>query len=163
MWHPTAATHGIPCALARCTLLRYQRPPWVACDLESKELLALCLKKVTGLQKVRLVDAGFVYTEPHSRRLKVKLTIQKEIESGAKLQQSFIVEYTLQNQQCDVCQRSYTNNTWGTCVQLRQKVNAASERFQHPIHTTREYAHPVSPSRLTLCRPGGPQEDFLLP
>jgi nonsense-mediated mRNA decay protein 3 len=101
---------------------RYMRPPWVSCELESKELLALCLKKVTGLNKTKVVDAGFVWTEPHSRRLKVKLTIQKEIESGAKLQQSFIVEFTLQNQQCDVCMRSYTNNTWGTCVQLRQKV-----------------------------------------
>lgn len=29
--------------------------------------------------KVRLVDAGFVWTEPHSKRLKVKLTIQKEV------------------------------------------------------------------------------------
>jgi hypothetical protein len=31
------------------------------------------------LLKVRLVDAGFVWTEPHSKRLKVKLTIQKEV------------------------------------------------------------------------------------
>ena len=29
--------------------------------------------------KVRLVDAGFVWTEPHSKRIKVKLTIQKEV------------------------------------------------------------------------------------
>ena len=29
--------------------------------------------------QVRLVDAGFVWTEPHSKRIKVKLTIQKEV------------------------------------------------------------------------------------
>lgn len=58
---------------------RYLRPPWVACELESRELLAVCLKKITGLQKVKLVDATFVWTEPHSRRIKVKLTIQKEV------------------------------------------------------------------------------------
>ena len=28
---------------------------------------------------MRLVDAGFVWTEPHSKRIKVKLTIQKEV------------------------------------------------------------------------------------
>ena len=32
-----------------------------------------------GLNKVKLIDAGFVWTEPHSRRLKIKLTIQKEV------------------------------------------------------------------------------------
>lgn len=60
---------------------RYLQPPniWVPCALESKELLALCLKKLRGLSKVRLVDAGFIWTEPHSKRLKVKLTIQKEV------------------------------------------------------------------------------------
>lgn len=43
---------------------RYLNPPnhWVYCELESKELLALCIKKVRGLNKVKLVDAGFVWT-----------------------------------------------------------------------------------------------------
>lgn len=31
------------------------------------------------LSQVRLVDAGFIWTEPHSRRIKVKLTVQKEV------------------------------------------------------------------------------------
>ena len=29
--------------------------------------------------QVRLIDAGFIWTEPHSKRIKVKLTIQKEV------------------------------------------------------------------------------------
>jgi nonsense-mediated mRNA decay protein 3 len=53
----------------------------MTCELESKELLALCLKKIKGLNKVKLVDAGFIWTEPHSRRLKIKLTIQKEVNT----------------------------------------------------------------------------------
>ena len=32
---------------------RILRPPWVACEPESRELLAVCLKKITGLNKVR--------------------------------------------------------------------------------------------------------------
>lgn len=61
--------------------LRYLQPPsaWVSCALESRELLAICLKKLKGLNKVHLVDAGFVWTEPHSKRVKVKLTVQKEV------------------------------------------------------------------------------------
>lgn len=99
------------------------RPPWVACDRESKELLAICLKKINGLNKVHLVDANFLWTEPHSRRLKVKLVIQKDVMNGAKLQQTFAVEVQLQNQQCDACQRSYTDHKWRAQVQVRQKVD----------------------------------------
>lgn len=29
--------------------------------------------------QVRLIDAGFLWTEPHSKRIKMKLTIQKEV------------------------------------------------------------------------------------
>ena len=102
---------------------RYQRPPWVHLDLESREMLAFCLKKIKGLGKdVRLVDAGFVWTEPHSKRIKVKLTVQKEVFSGALLQQSFIVEFIVASQQCTDCQKSFTEHTWTAVVQVRQKV-----------------------------------------
>jgi nonsense-mediated mRNA decay protein 3 len=99
------------------------RPPWVACELESSELLSICLKQLKGMKAVKLVDAGFVYTEPHSKRLKVKLTIQKEVMNGTLLQQSFIVEYVLTNLQCDDCKKSYTPHTWVAMAQVRQRVD----------------------------------------
>ncbi|MCJ1354287.1 MAG: hypothetical protein MMC33_004274 [Icmadophila ericetorum] len=43
--------------------------------------------------QVKLVDAGFVWTEPHSRRIKVKLTVQAEVMNGAILQQTFVVDF----------------------------------------------------------------------
>lgn len=54
---------------------RYLQPPaeWVQCALESRELLSFCLKKLKGLNRLKLVDAGFVWTEPHSKRIKVKM------------------------------------------------------------------------------------------
>lgn len=60
---------------------RWLSPPqaWMIAELESRELLAICLRKLKGLKEVRLVDAGFVWTEPHSKRLRVKLTVQKEV------------------------------------------------------------------------------------
>lgn len=52
---------------------RYLQPPaeWIHASLESRELLTLCLKKLKGLNRLKLIDAGFVWTEPHSMRLKV--------------------------------------------------------------------------------------------
>ncbi|KAJ1971156.1 ribosome-binding protein, partial [Dimargaris cristalligena] len=75
-----------------------------------------------GLNKVRLIDAGFIWTEPHSRRIKVKLTIQKEVFANTILQQMFQVEYVVAYQQCEDCTRVMAQNTWKAMVQLRQKV-----------------------------------------
>lgn len=104
---------------------RYLNPPnqWVIADLESKELLSLCIKRMKGLNKVKLVDAGFIWTEPHSRRLKVKVTIQKEVFTGTILQQVFLVEFVIQNQICENCQRHNAKDTWNAIVQVRQKVD----------------------------------------
>ena len=67
---------------------RYLNPPanWVVCSLESRELMALCLKRLKGLPKVKLIDANFVWTEPHSKRIKVKMTVQGEAIAGTILQ-----------------------------------------------------------------------------
>lgn len=100
---------------------KYCGPPWVLCQLESKELLALCLKKIRGLKKVKLVDASFIWTESHSRRIKVQLTVQKTINESITLEQSFIVEFTVIYTQCDDCKKDFTPHTWKACIQLRQK------------------------------------------
>jgi nonsense-mediated mRNA decay protein 3 len=71
---------------------------------------------------VRIIDASFIWTEPHSRRIKVKLTIQDSVSEGIVLQQAFEVEYVVAYQQCPECAKSYTANTWRACVQVRQKV-----------------------------------------
>ncbi|GAA5887001.1 hypothetical protein JCM5296_005220 [Sporobolomyces johnsonii] len=104
---------------------RYLSPPsmWTMCELESRELLAICLRKLKGLSKVRLIDAGFIWTEPHSKRLRVKLTIQKEVFSSTILQQIFEVEYVIQGAQCPECTRLAAKNTWRALVQVRQKVD----------------------------------------
>lgn len=56
---------------------RYMRPPWIVCNRDSKELLALLLKKIKGLNKIKIINAGFIWTESHSKRIKVKVTIEK--------------------------------------------------------------------------------------
>ncbi|CAM9445425.1 unnamed protein product [Discosporangium mesarthrocarpum] len=102
---------------------RYLRPPWVEAKLESRELMALCLRKVVGLKKVKLVDAAWIWTEPHSKRLKLKLTVQKEVGNGAILQQVMIVTFVVRNQQCNDCAAVFSDGTWKAVVQVRQRVD----------------------------------------
>ncbi|KAG8923400.1 hypothetical protein FRC02_011167 [Tulasnella sp. 418] len=103
---------------------RYLSPPqaWTIAEPESRELLAICLKKLKGLNKVRLIDASFIWTEPHSKRLRVKLTIQKEVLSSTILQQIFEIDYVILYGQCPDCTRLAAKNTWKAVVQVRQKV-----------------------------------------
>lgn len=103
---------------------RFLQPPsqWIRAELESRELLAICLRRLKGLNKVRLVDASFIWTEPHSRRIRVKLTVQGEAMQNTIVQQTFEVEYVVVAMQCPDCAKSYTTNTWRAAVQIRQKV-----------------------------------------
>ena len=71
---------------------------------------------------MRIIDANFIWTEPHSRRIKVKITIQQEAFQGTILQQTFDVEYVVNYKQCPDCAKSFTANTWRAVVQVRQKV-----------------------------------------
>jgi nonsense-mediated mRNA decay protein 3 len=91
--------------------------------------MALCLSHVSGLrahknaQTVRLVDASWIWTEPHSMRLKVRLTVQREVQAGTILQQSFTVTFVVRNQQCIECQAEFRQGSWKALVQVRQRVS----------------------------------------
>lgn len=65
---------------------KYFGTSWVLCQRESKELLGICLKKINGLKKLKLLDANFIWTEEHSRRIKIKITAQKDISKDITLQ-----------------------------------------------------------------------------
>jgi nonsense-mediated mRNA decay protein 3 len=95
---------------------------WMGAELESRELMAMCLKSVRGLKQVRLVDASWVWTEPHSMRLKVKITIQKEVMHGAVLQQSTIVTFVVRNRQSPDIVEAFRSGVWKAVVQARQRV-----------------------------------------
>ena len=101
---------------------RFLCPPWQKVALESKELMSACLKKIPGLNKVKLVDAVWIWTEPHSMRIKLKITIQKEVINNTILQQAVVVEFVIRNQQCKDCETSFTESGWHAVVQLRQRV-----------------------------------------
>ena len=102
---------------------------------ESGELLALCLKKIPafsahgsfsnssrGVSQLKLIDANFVWTEPHSKRIKLKVTVRAELsDSSIQFQQRVLVTMKEKNRQCVECERSAADQTWQSIVQLRQK------------------------------------------
>ena len=108
---------------------------WILAEPESRELLGICLKKCKigsgsgsgsgsgGSGGVKLVEGGFLWTEPHSKRLKVKVTVQKEVFANTVLQQTYVVDVMLVNQQCTDCEKIMAQNTWKAVVQVRQKVS----------------------------------------
>jgi len=100
---------------------------WLYCENESAELLALCLKSIDGLGKGKksgatMVDAIWIWTEEHSRRLKIQLTVEKDVFNGAILRQKFNVEFVVKTNLCDSCTKETTDQNWTTIVQVRQQV-----------------------------------------
>ena len=81
-------------------------------EIESPELLALCLKHIPALSaadpRLHLVDAMWIFTEPHSIRLKVRLTVRTEVQN-VMIQQRVAVELIQKWKQCPDCNREYTN------------------------------------------------------
>ena len=101
---------------------RYLKPPWIKCEKESEEMMNLCLSKIKGLNKIKVIDSSFIWTEPHSKIIKIKLTIQKEIDK-ILVSTSFIVEFKEEWIQCEDCAKTFTPHIWKCSVQIRQKVN----------------------------------------
>lgn len=93
------------------------------------------------MNRINLVDATFIWTEPHSRRIKVKLTIQKEINGGAILQQVFTVEYVVHSSMCEACHRREAKDFWKALVQIRQKVNHKKTFFYLEQLLLKYHAH----------------------
>ena len=98
---------------------------WIECGRESRELLAILLKKIKnshGLEKnATIVDANFIWTEPHSKRLKVRIKIQQEIQAGAVIEQSMLIEFVEGGGMCNECHRMEAKDFWKCVVQVRQK------------------------------------------
>lgn len=113
----------------QCRICRkYARTPtrYEYAEPESPELLAICLKHIPALNgnnhDLNLVDASWIWTEPHCMRLKVRLTVRTEL-LAVLVQQRVMVELHVQFQMCPDCNRDFTNRTWHALVQVRQVRN----------------------------------------
>lgn len=101
---------------------------WIALEPESAEMLALMVKKIHGLdgKRLRLVDAKFVWTEPHSRRIKIQVQVEGEALANVTLRQSTVLEFKQNVQQCPLCRKASLDRQWTHCVQIRQRIEEDS-------------------------------------
>ncbi len=93
--------------------------------MESLSLLSVCLKKIPGLQRpdTKILDAGFIWTEPHSMRIKIFVNIERGVlDNKVKLNQKVEIEFVVKNKQCLECIREATDHSFGAIIQLRQHV-----------------------------------------
>ncbi|KAJ7283125.1 NMD3-domain-containing protein [Mycena rebaudengoi] len=128
-------TEGIPkqASVSFCrNCERFLSPPqsWTLARPESPELLSI----------LRLTEAHFIWTEPHSKRLRVSMTIQKETFEARVLS----VQHG----------HWLATNTWKALVHVRQKVPPQADRSLFPS----KHAHPSKarrPKRDTSARQGG--------
>ena len=101
---------------------RFLRPPYFKIERESADMMNLCLSRIKSYdKKVKIIDSNFIYTEPHSKVIKIKVTIQKEIDKNL-LSQNLIIEFKEKWGVCRDCQKLQTPHTWASCVQIRQRV-----------------------------------------
>jgi len=98
--------------------------------------MALCLKSIpaiadnhgrsndalTGVSSIELVDSSWVWTEPHSKRIKLRLTVKARLSAAdVVIQQRVMVTFKEKNSQCPECDREFTNRTWEAIVQVRER------------------------------------------
>ena len=55
---------------------------WNHHEMESNSLLSLCLKKMRLPHECKIKEACFLWTEPHSKRIKVQADVEKEVRDG---------------------------------------------------------------------------------
>ncbi len=99
---------------------------WISHDLESKGLLNLLLKRIPGLyaHDIKILDANWIWTESHSKRLKFYVHIQQMVMDGKMALQSKVTyEFVIKHKQCLDCIHEATDHTWGAMIQLRQALD----------------------------------------
>lgn len=111
----------IQCSL--CEKIKVQENQWFMYETESNQLLSYLIKRCRlESHRFKLLDAAFVWTEPHSKRVKIALNVSKEVlDEKIALTSRIIVEFKVVNKQCVDCIRESTDHTFGAMIQLRQR------------------------------------------
>lgn len=97
---------------------RYFVPPkgWKTLAWGSQDLLIHLLGRNKSLKGLNIIDSNFIYTEEHSKKMKVEISI---VQSG--VEQNCVLDYNIRNMQCPDCMRTEAKQYWKALVQLRQR------------------------------------------
>lgn len=106
---------------------------WSHLEYESTGLLNLCLRQFIPLMTAKLddfkiINSHFVWTEPHSRRLKVCVDYQRSVlDRKVVLQEQCMKEFCIKTKQCSDCIREASDHTWGSLIQVRTHFGSAKK------------------------------------
>lgn len=93
---------------------------YFSAEWESVELLTHLAKRVRRLKHLDVVDAKFVWTEPHSKRIKVQVLFEQQVLDRAKVAQRVLLEFRTRDVLCRTCSRQGDKDGWSSIVQIRQ-------------------------------------------
>uniref|UniRef100_A0A0E0JTT5 60S ribosomal export protein NMD3 n=1 Tax=Oryza punctata TaxID=4537 RepID=A0A0E0JTT5_ORYPU len=120
----------------------YLHPPrlWLRAAPELPELMRLLLHRVDrhiARLGVALAAAEFVFTEPFSKRLRLRLRLRGEVlhgNGGVTLEQGHVVEFAVHDRICDACAMARARAQaraeprdqcgWSAVVQVRQRASS---------------------------------------
>lgn len=69
---------------------------------------------------MEIKDAKFVWTEPHSKRIRIKIDFIRILNESTKIQQTEVVEFVEKYTQCHDCKKQFTPHEWNSLIQIRQ-------------------------------------------
>lgn len=101
---------------------RYLNKPrtWIKYEWGSRELLIYLIKSNNSLNAFDIIDSNFIFTEEHSKRIILSVTLEK---SG--IRENVEIKYTIRNKQCSDCEKIEAKQHWRAVVQVRH-------RLEHP-------------------------------
>ena len=108
---------------------------YFAAEWESVQLLTHLTKRLRRLKNLQVVDAKFVWTEPHSKRIKVHIIYEQEVLDRTKVQQSVELEFRIRDNLCRSCSKNSNKDGWSSMVQIRQHADTVGVllRLEHDI------------------------------
>lgn len=97
---------------------RYHAPPssWKTLAWGSKDLLIFLLGRNKTIKKLNIIDSNFIYSEEHSKRIRIEILV---LEEG--IEQACELEFNIRNKQCTECMHAEAKQYWKAVVQVRQK------------------------------------------
>lgn len=93
---------------------------------ESIELLTHLTKRVRKLKQLTIVEAKFLWTEPHSKRIHICIVYEKDVLDRTKIRQPLKLEFHIRNKVCKSCSKIKDKSSWSSMVQIRQQANTTN-------------------------------------
>ena len=140
----------------KCERWHIKQDQWTYHALESAGLMSACLRKIAGLSdgKTKIIDAAWVWTEPHCDRLKISVEVEHcVLDNKVQLRQRAVIEFVVKHKQCMECIREATDHSWGAMIQIRQRVGHKQSLFLLEHLLSRAGLHNLMIS-VSICKEG---------